>query len=172
MNDVVLTVLPGNSDELWLLEHVGILIINDQHELLLHKRTPSITTRPIWESPYLLQRNTIAEKPYDAASRFLANLGVEGELHEAFTSMPKRPHTATKIVGHLIIALTSAEVTQQLTKQSASKCVAIEHVIADAHEHPEHYAQWFRNSLDGVSLYLKNLLKQSRLPLQEQAELS
>ncbi len=171
MKKLVLTI-PSNSSELWLND-IGILVINDQYEMLLHKISPTTAHHAVWETPYFLRHNTRLGNPYDAAHLFLTNLGIHGELHEAFTPSPIHRQAKLIHINHLIIALTSAKTTDLLTQNTASQCISFDHVIHDAHEHPESYALWFRNSLDGVALYLKNLLKQSRLPIpQQQVELS
>lgn len=166
MKELVLT-LPSNSSDLWS-EQIGILVINDQYEMLLHKHSPGVTRRAVWETPFLLPRNITRGNPYDDAHLFLTNLGIDGELHEAFISPPTSRQATLANINHLIIALTSAKTTDLVTQHTTSQCIAFDQVIHDAHEHPESYALWFRNSLDGVALYLKNLLKQSRLRMPEQ----
>ncbi len=146
-------------------EYIGILIINDQGKILLHKA-------PQWETPYVLSHNPVLVKPREIAHHFLMALGIEAELHEAFISLA--PHTLdiTHRVDHLIIAITTTENTEHLKQITASVWLPFEFVIDDAHEQPDTYAPWLRDSIDGVALYLKNLLKQSKLLAVQQAELS
>ena len=153
----------GKSEK---VEHIGILVINDQRKILLHKS-------PIWESPYVLSHNPALTKPREVAHHFLATLTIEAELYEAFISPAARNSTTKHHVDHLIIALTSTHNSELLKQTTASVWLSFDFVLRDTHEHPDTYMPWLRDSLDGVALYLKNLLKQSKLlAVQQLAELS
>lgn len=154
-------ILRSSEDE----EYIGILVINDQRKILLHKS-------PQWESPYVLSHNPVLAKPREVAHHFLTALTIEAELHEAFISPTARTFGITHHIDHLIIALTAAENTERLQQTTASVWVSFDFALRDAHEQPDAYAPWLRESIDGVALYLKNLLKQSKLLAVQQAELS
>ncbi len=173
MKEVVLAVIARDGEDALMHENIGILVINNQSEMLLHKTQSTKPHHYVWEPPHLLQHDPLIEKPCDAAERFLVAVGIDGEVHEAFMSYSMDSMGSLKKIDHLIIALTSVKSTELLKQKTAGECVPFDYVLHDAHEHPDCYAWWFRESLDGVALYLKNLLKQSKLlSPHKQAELS
>lgn len=143
--------------------YIGILVVNDQREILLHQTSE-------WESPYLLTHNPTTTKPGEVAHHFFATLAIEADIHEAFISSPL---SNSSNICHLIIALTSTQNTNLLKQKTAGACVSIDYLLYHVHDYPQKYANWLRESLDGVALYLKNLPKQSTLlAMQQQVELS
>ncbi|MBM3893656.1 hypothetical protein FJ365_04640 [Candidatus Dependentiae bacterium] len=146
-------------------EYIGILIINDQRKILLHKS-------PQWESPYVLSHNPVLAKPREVAHHFLTALAIEAELYEAFISPAKHTLDIMHHVDHLIIAIINTETTEHINQITPSVWLPFEFVIHDVHEQPDTYAPWLCDSIDGIALYLKNLLKQSKLLAVQQAELS
>ena len=147
-------------------ETIGILVINNQREILLHKT-------PYWQSPYVLSHNPALAKPREVAYHFMATLMIETEIYEAFITPTNRSKSLNNNIDHLIITLTSMHHNDLLKQTTAGVWLPFDFALRDAHERPDAYAEWLHKSLDGVALYLKNLLKQSKLlAVQQQVELS
>ncbi len=139
---------------------IGIFIINIKSNMLLHKKTePTLVGEYLWEIPYLIYSDTDIS-PLDAAQDYLMGLGIECQLYEAFTlNAAQQPQMTARKGGHVIIALASAADSTLHFATDVYKWMAVEAVLHDAHEHASHYAPWFRATLEGVALYLKNILK-------------
>jgi hypothetical protein len=138
---------------------VGILIINAQGELLLRRKQQTKSLFTPWETPYLT--TPLGQNAHTVTvMHFLATHGLTGSLHAAFSVI--QDHT----VRHFIIAVLDEmpHHTPAINVESIEFLYRpINEIISDAQNHPQTYALWLLDSLDGVALYLKNLLKQSTM---------
>lgn len=139
---------------------IALFVINDQGELLLHKKTASSEHQKsyVWQTPYLINSDEGSQAQL-AAQSYLSGLGITSQIHEVFTptwSHEKNPQH--EFVGKVLIALTDQNSTAPYALQEDFKCLHLAHVINDAHENPNRYTPWFRNTLEGVALYLKNII--------------
>jgi isopentenyldiphosphate isomerase len=156
MEELVRNMTEGESKE--LARAIGIFVINSKGDMLLHKKTQANNPEQfLWEIPYLIHTST-THSPLDEAQRYLVQLGIESELHEAFTinSSLVAPFKG----GHVIIALAVDPSLITVYAHDIYQWAPIDYVIHDAHEHSGRYAPWFKAALEGVALYLKNLLQQ------------
>lgn len=164
----------ANNEELKNQPPTGLFIINIAGELILQRKPfnhgGSTTYR--WESPHLPLLPT-HETAHHAAQQLLDTLGIRAELHEAFTGSSGSSSPRNAQHGRVIIALTTTEGTDTYRQtHTSSDCKPLALVVSDAHEHPQHYSPWLRTSLEGVELYLKNLLKQRTLHAHDQQSLA
>lgn len=145
-------------EEVLLSPMISMLIINTHGEILLQKKRLATTNFILWETPYLLPHSQ-EEAALLTVERFLANHGFNGTAHEAFA------FTSNQKARHIIIAIIeeNALITASLDSYDGALYRSIHEIMIDAQENPNSYASWLHDSLDGVSLYLKNLLKQSTM---------
>jgi hypothetical protein len=106
---------------------------------------------------------------------YVDQLGIECELHEAFTFNQLAQHSNDPITcgNHIIIALTKTDDSQLHFATEAYKWMPITSVLHAIHEQPKHYASWFRGALEGIQLYLKNIITSqscNHLPIQPELQ--
>jgi hypothetical protein len=147
---------------------VAIFIINAHGELLLHKKTLGLgaaTKQYVWETPYIVQQDSLIS-PQEEAERYLGALGIDCQLYEAFTvnGISRLDTSALHGGNHILIALAAEKAFERFASHNEFCISSINHVLIDAHDHPANYAAWFRITLEGVALYLKDLLSQKASP--------
>ena len=139
---------------------IGIFIINPEGAMLLHKKTDLLPSEYCWEIPYLIHYET-ALSPLEAARNYLTHLGVFCQLYEAFT-VHAHQYAGGLIRGkggRVIIARASTFAAFFHSATDVYAWMPIDEVVRDTHEHPARYAPWLRSSLEGVVLYLKDIIK-------------
>jgi isopentenyl-diphosphate delta-isomerase len=138
---------------------IGIFIVNNNKEMLLQKKlTSHQQAQQLWQTPYLIHHESPIA-PITTAQIYVEKLGINCELQEAFTinqTINQSSKHRTNHGEHVIIAVVKETQNQRHTASDAYTWVPINHVLHDAHENPSKYAQWFRKTLEGVNLYLKN----------------
>lgn len=149
MKEVVTKSAMQHDENIVHAQTIGIFIINNKSEMLLHKKSSLTHLATSWEPPSFIYHDTSTSSTH-IAKLYVEQLGIECELHEAFS-----PATHS---NHIIIALIKEQTSQLHFATEAYKWMPISSVLHAIHEHPKQYASWFRAALEGIQLYLKNIL--------------
>ena len=164
MEEVVTKAVIQHDEGMSHAQTIGIFIINNKSEMLLHKKSSQTYQATSWEPPYFVHHDGTTS-PSDIAQLYVDQLGIECELHEAFS-----PATHS---NHIIIALTKEHGPQLHFATEAYKWMPIASVLHAIHDHSKQYASWFKSALEGIQLYLKNIIiNQScdHLPIQSEIQ--
>jgi hypothetical protein len=136
---------------------VGVFVVSANNELLLqqHDAMPSNPPRAfVWGIPRLSFDGAVSSS-LQAVQAYVAQLGMEGEVYEAFIVQPNHQPL---LGGSIAIVLVTPQ-SAMVTSDEAYRWVPLDVLMFDVHEQPALYAGWFRSSFESVVLYLKNLLK-------------
>ena len=136
---------------------VGVFIVSINNELLLQQYDAmafnAITTSE-WGIPRLSFDCTVMSA-VSAVQAYIAGLGMEGDVYEAFIVQPNHQPL---LGGSIAIVLLSSQSTL-ISAKSLYRWVSLDRVMFEVLEQPVLYAGWFRSSFESVVLYLKKLLK-------------
>lgn len=139
----------------------SVFIINSAGQMLIQKRSKTKAhCAGLWSNA--CSSSTFIEEPaHDAALRRLREeLGVCCSLYEAFPFMYRANANSQCLQGynHVFIGICDDDPHPNLGEIDDVTWVAIPELLQRIQEHPEHYAPWFRLSIEGVALFIRHSL--------------
>lgn len=138
---------------------VGMFVITHNGEILL-QASQSLASTPkfTWQPPLLSQQKNIAT-PISRAKEYLETIGLDGQLYEVFTldtkSSKKSSVTVSKV--RIVVALVKTDTQRPHFTDQLHQWKSFSLVLRDVQNSPTNYAEWFRATIEGVALFLKNV---------------
>ena len=136
----------------------SIFLFNSRGELLLQQRALSKYHSPgLWT-------NTCCSHPRDGETleqattrRLKEEMGMQCEMHEVFTFIYKAPVGLGLIeheFDHVWFGTTDNTPVINTDEVASWKYMAIDDIANDMKNHPEHYTEWFKISLDEIRKHI------------------
>jgi len=142
----------------------GVFIINKNGEMLVQKRSKNKPTAAgLWENACSSSPKH-DEKPEDAAHRRLREeLGFDCPLQEAFTfffneSLRKYAASSGHEFYHVFIGISNQHPQPNYQEIEEIRWIELNVLLHDINNNPWLYSHWFKETIDGVALFIKKIL--------------